>query len=164
MRINFLALDFDLTLLNFHTGGRPWNNSISEMGNRIRPMFLYLIPAAHAAGIKIAVVTFSPQVKTISRVLEHLFPDIAGQIPIRGHDRSWSVETGTCMDGKQPHMASAVEELYTIAPHIEITRKTTLLVDDDRNNIRHAFRNKVRAIWLDPSHPHRFFDDLKEMI
>lgn len=31
-----------------------------------------------------------------------------------------------------------------------ITRNTTLLVDDDANNIRIAFENKVRAVRFDP--------------
>lgn len=31
-----------------------------------------------------------------------------------------------------------------------ITRNTTLLVDDDANNIRIALENKVRAVRFDP--------------
>ena len=162
VKINFLALDFDLTILNFHTEGLPWQRSIQEMCQRIRPLFLMLIPRAHAAGIQVAVVTFSPQVKTISRVLEYVFPTIASSIPIRGHDRSWTCE-GCCMEGKQPHMASAVEEIYSFAPTLIITRKSTLLVDDDKNNVRVALKNGVRAIWFDPDRPNRFFDNMEKL-
>lgn len=162
LNINFLALDFDLTIISFHTGGRPWGGTIEEMSSFVRPMFRNLIPLVHEAGIQIAVVTFSPQVKTISQVLEHLFPNFASSIPIRGHDRSWAVEG--CLHGKQPHMASAIEEIYSLAPDFEITRNSTLLVDDDDNNIEVALDEGVRAVWLDPNHPDDFFDDVKQLM
>eukprot|EP00816_Leptocylindrus_hargravesii_P013177 CAMPEP_0196808782 /NCGR_PEP_ID=MMETSP1362-20130617/8778_1 /TAXON_ID=163516 /ORGANISM="Leptocylindrus danicus, Strain CCMP1856" /LENGTH=185 /DNA_ID=CAMNT_0042183247 /DNA_START=881 /DNA_END=1438 /DNA_ORIENTATION=- len=162
LNINFLALDFDLTIISFHTGGRPWGGTIEEMSSFVRPMFRHLIPLAHQAGIQIAVVTFSPQVKTISQVLEHLFPHFASSIPIRGHDRSWAVEG--CLHGKQPHMASAIEEIYSNVPDVEITRNSTLLVDDDDNNIDVALNEGVRAIWLDPNHADDFFDDVRQLM
>lgn len=164
LQISLLALDFDLTVLDFHTGGRPWQGTIPEMCQRIRPIFCSLIPLAYDAGIQIAIVTFSPQVKTISRVLENLFPNIASSIPIRGSDRSWSCEGLSCMEGKQPHMASAVEEVYANCPEVHITRKSTLLVDDDVNNVRVALNNGVRAIWFDPKRPNRLFDDIESLL
>eukprot|EP00560_Eucampia_antarctica_P000862 CAMPEP_0197834266 /NCGR_PEP_ID=MMETSP1437-20131217/21820_1 /TAXON_ID=49252 ORGANISM="Eucampia antarctica, Strain CCMP1452" /NCGR_SAMPLE_ID=MMETSP1437 /ASSEMBLY_ACC=CAM_ASM_001096 /LENGTH=69 /DNA_ID=CAMNT_0043438821 /DNA_START=370 /DNA_END=579 /DNA_ORIENTATION=- len=53
-------------------------------------------------------------------------------------------------EGKQSFMASAAEEFEAKYPKIEITRNTTLLVDDDSNNIRLALKNGVRGIWFDP--------------
>lgn len=47
--INFLALDFDLTVLDIHTGGR-WGGSPEELSTHIRPFFYYLIPMAIANG------------------------------------------------------------------------------------------------------------------
>lgn len=72
--INFLALDFDLTVLDIHTGtvcpvcrfrtgwgglmtglvwhvtGGRWTGTADELGEHIRPFFQYLIPDAVAAG------------------------------------------------------------------------------------------------------------------
>ncbi len=60
--INFLALDFDQTVIDIHTGGR-FTGSSSELASHVRPIFSSLVNAAHEAGIKIAIVTFSPQGK-----------------------------------------------------------------------------------------------------
>mmetsp|Transcript_30059 Transcript_30059/g.61201 ORF Transcript_30059/g.61201 Transcript_30059/m.61201 type:complete len:83 (-) Transcript_30059:75-323(-) len=69
-------------------------------------------------------------------------------------------------NGKQEHMASAAEELMsrpgfeadcgggTNDGVIEDVRKdTTLLIDDDPNNIRLCLRDGTRAIWFNPKEP-----------
>ena len=84
VNINFLALDFDLTIVDIHTGGR-WNGSIDELVSRIRPVFGHLIRAAHSAGLHIAIVTFSPQVAHITRVVEKAFPQVHEHIVVRIH-------------------------------------------------------------------------------
>ena len=88
------------------------------------------------------------------------------------------VQASGSRDGKQPHIASAVDELearpeedyanvtatartktkaktnsksahHWLAP---ITRKSTFLLDDESRSIRHTVlsTNGVRAIWFDP--------------
>ncbi|CAM9341277.1 unnamed protein product [Heterosigma akashiwo] len=133
--LNFLALDFDLTVLDVHTGGR-WLGRAADLTPHIRPLFRHLIPAALDAGLKTAIVTFSPQVHMISAVLEEAFPGKGGQITIRGEDGSWEYEGAGSTAGKQAHMASAVEELVARAgPDAPtITRATTVLVGGDLNN------------------------------
>ena len=116
------------------------------------------------SGIKVAIVTFSPQVSHILDVLETTFPDISGSIPIRGDDRSWSYEGSGSKRGKQSHMASAAEELLTIHSNIDITRNTTLLIDDDTDNIEIALNEGVRAIWFNPTNPIRLLQDLKTLV
>ena len=64
------------------------------------------------------------------------------------------------MDGKQPHMASAVEELMTNNPNVKITKSTTLLIDDDAKNIRFALADGTRAIWFNPQKPNKLFSDI----
>lgn len=49
VQVNFLALDFDLTILDIHTSGR-WPGTPEQLTQRIRPFFQALIPAAVAAG------------------------------------------------------------------------------------------------------------------
>lgn len=62
--INFLAIDFDDTLVAYHTLGR-WTGSSSELATKLRPFFKILLPLAHANGILMAIVTFSPQTDII---------------------------------------------------------------------------------------------------
>jgi hypothetical protein len=190
IKVNFLALDFDQTILSCHTGGR-WEGSVDELLEYVRPVFIQLIPAAQAAGIEVAVVTFTHQIHLVRAVLDSIMlsalTDIgngdnnndtfnatatttaaananntqtpSGRIPIRGNDRSWSYKGKGSRSGKQPHMASAVEELeYRFG--VEITKATTLLIDDDAKNIRTALQHGVRALWLNPEKPHRLLPEL----
>ena len=48
-KVNFLALDFDLTILDVHTSGR-WPGTPEQLAQRIRPFFQTLIPVAIAQG------------------------------------------------------------------------------------------------------------------
>jgi hypothetical protein len=53
--------------------------------------------------------------------------------------------------GKQPFMASAVEEILQKGScNVDIQRCTTLLIDDDPDNIRIALNDGVRGILFNP--------------
>ena len=173
LEINFLALDFDQTILDIHTGG-VYRGTVEELYSHVRPVFVQLIQAAQDANIEVAIVTFSGQTKIIRGVLDWIMAgehitNIPGstnnnhfssrRIPIRGGDRSWSYQGKGSMDGKQPHMASAVEELEHRF-NVDITKKSTLLIDDDGRNIRHALREGVRAVWFNPKKPHRLLPEI----
>jgi len=161
LKINFLALDFDQTILDIHTGGK-WRGSAQELAEHVRPMFYHLIKAAHDANVKVAVVTFSSQVEQISHILELYFPEFSTEIIIRGRDKSWSYEGNGMKLGKQPFMASAVEEFETIG-NVEISRNSTLLVDDDPQNIKLALKDGVRAILFLPHKSLNFFKDVERI-
>jgi hypothetical protein len=162
--INFLALDFDQTILDTHTGGR-WRESLEELLPHVRPVFVQLMQAAVEHDIQVAIVTFSVQSKLVLGVLEHTVGmPAAHQIPIRGGDRSWRYEGEGSLDGKQAHMASAVEELETRNQGVQITKSSTLLIDDDRKNIRVALRDSTRAIWFNPSKPHMLLQDIMRLV
>ena len=147
-KVNFLAIDFDQTMVDIHTGGR-WPGKAIDLASRLRPSFLKLIPMAIEADFYVAVVTFSPQTRMIADVLHYAFPNYMDRICIRGSDGTWRYEGGGSLDGKQAHMASAVEELRHRF-QADISRASTLLIDDDANNIRTALSEGVRAVWLDP--------------
>lgn len=151
--INFLALDFDLTLISEHTGGH-WRGTVPDLALKVRPFFRILVPMVIENGIAVSIVTFSGQIQIISAVLQSEFPAVASRIVIRGADKSWEYRGSGSREGKQAHMASAAEELIA-ATGLTITRNSTLLVDDDANNIRIALANKVRAIRFFPDTPRR---------
>ena len=66
-------------------------------------------------------------------------------------------------DGKQAFMASAVEELMTKNSDLNITKNTTLLVDDDANNIKLALEDNVRAILFNPRKSNNLISDILKM-
>ena len=70
--IRMVALDFDMTLISIHTNGK-WNRSASELSQHIRPVFRSLVPALLTNGIVISIVTFSPQVDLVERVVNLAF-------------------------------------------------------------------------------------------
>lgn len=85
----------------------------------------------------------------IGETLKIQFPDTHAQLVIRGNDNSWQYVGLGSTAGKQAHMASAAHELA--AKHgVDITRKSTLLIDDDVNNIRAALKNKTPAVLFRP--------------
>ena len=161
--INFLAIDFDKTLVDYHTQGK-WTQSAEILGTKVRPFFKMLVPMAISNGVHVAIVTKSPQTKLIQAVLDNQFPDYSSYIPVRGHpslgDFVWEYQGGGSRAGKQTHMASAAEELnqlhYSSRRGVGrdndtiITRKTTLLIDDDYSNITGALNSQVRALFWIP--------------
>ena len=93
-------------------------------------------------GLMIAVVTFSIQVQLISQLLKMAFPDFSEEITIRGEDKSWEYKGKGPKCGKQHHMASAAEEVGK-RTGVEISRSSTILIDDDGKNIEFALENKT---------------------
>jgi hypothetical protein len=164
VKINFLAIDFDQTMIDIHTGGR-WKGTIPELTKHMRPLFLHLVPQATQRNIRIAIVTFSSQTKFIREVLDCAFPTISELIPIRGSDGTWKYVGNGKKGGKQNRMASAAEELMA-KPALgvsDITKNTTLLIDDDPNNICISLKDGTRAVWLNPLHPNRLLDDILQL-
>lgn len=163
--VSFLALDFDQTILDIHTGG-AWKGTIEELFPHVRPVFAQLIQAASDdPDMQLAVCTFSVQTRVVRGVLDHIVGIQAShQIPIRGGDRSWQYQGGGSMAGKQPHMASAVEELEHLNTDIKISKQTTVLIDDDPKNIRYAFGDGTRAIWFNPKKPHHLLQNIMRLV
>lgn len=66
--------------------------------------------------------------------------------------------------GKQSHIASAVEEICDRDASIIITKDSTVLIDDDANNIKIALGEGVRAIWLNPKNSSQLIPDILNLI
>ena len=161
--INMLAVDFDQTMIDIHTGGR-WTGTSEELCSHVRPVFNSLVPLAMQHGIHVAIVTFSPQTRVIANVLKTAFTEaLASKIPIRGNDGKWEYKGGGSQDGKQAHIATVAMELSS-KHNIDITRDTTLLIDDDRTNIEVALRERVRAVWFNPQQPEDFVNNSLQLL
>ena len=67
--INFLALDFDQTILDVHTGGR-WRESLEDLFPHVRPVFAQLIQAAvEDPEVHVGIVTFTAQTNIVRIVV-----------------------------------------------------------------------------------------------
>jgi len=162
--VNVLALDFDETLISMHTNGN-WHQGLEKLTPHVRPEFKDLILAALARNVHVAIVTLSCQPALVRQVLESFVgAEQAAKIPVRGGDcKNWSHKGSGSQSGKQGHIASALEELQQSCTTQTITKKTTLLIDDDVRNIRIALKVGVRGIWFDPSKPQNLLHDLANM-
>lgn len=58
-------------------------------------------------------------------------------------------------EGKQKFLASAAEQFQRLHG-VEITRNTTLLIDDDHRNIQIALDKGVRALLFLPEEPEKY--------
>lgn len=145
--INFVALDFDNTFISVHTDNREYPMDYLE--NKVRPFFRIFVPRALEAGICIGIVTFSRRTDMISELLYRIFPEVHHKIVIRGDDGRWQYGgISGCKGGKQRHMASAAAYLRKLN-NVSITRQSTLLIDDDVENVCYALRENVCAILCD---------------
>lgn len=163
LNINLLAVDFDQTMIDIHTYGR-WSGPASELLEHVRPQFHQLLNACMNNDIRVAIVTFSQQPKMITQILENVVGiENAARIPVRGSDRSWTYNGSGSRDGKQAYIASAVEELEQLGD-VRISKQTTVLIDDDRKNIRIALKDGVRAVWFNPDKPHHLLKDLQRLV
>lgn len=153
-----------MTLISEHTSGK-WEGSPNDLAFKVRPFFLVFIPLCLANSIRVAIVTFSPQVKLITDLLHQVFGDQAELIPVRGEDCSWGYRGGGCCEGKQKHIASAAEELVVsnALSGLKITRASTLLIDDDLKNVFVALDAGTRAVLCDPANIRKMTEDLLVM-
>ena len=137
--IQLLALDFDLTVIDLHTGGR-WKGTPEELSKHLRPEIQCLLNSAFNQKIDTAIVTFSTQIDLIGNVTGQIFP---GQhIPVHG----WY----TANDGKQAHLAKAINDINAANGNKNISNDTTILIDDDKRNIKIARKDGYLTVRYDP--------------
>ncbi|GKY91936.1 hypothetical protein MPSEU_000165200 [Mayamaea pseudoterrestris] len=188
--INLVAIDFDCTIVDIHTHG-TWTKSVAELVEHVRSEFRLLLQACCEHDIQVAIVTFSGQTKLVQSVVETVvgFDYFASHVVVRGRDRSWTYQGNGMHQGKQHFIASAVEELehklqaqrrrrLLLAANGEtshgsdqdnasirrIHKNTTVLIDDDTNNIKCALMDGTRAVWLNPKKPHHILKDLARLV
>ena len=137
--IRLLALDFDLTVIDRHTGGR-WKGTAEELAEHVRPDVQCLLNSAFNRQIDAAIVTFSEQIGLISNVTRQFFP---GQyIPVHG----WY----TSSEGKQGHLLRAIRDINKSHGNTYVSNGTTILIDDDKRNIKKARKDGYGTIQYDP--------------
>ncbi|KAL3939913.1 MAG: hypothetical protein SGBAC_005443 [Bacillariaceae sp.] len=160
--IQLLAFDFDQTIIDIHTGGN-WDGSAEELIPHIRPIMYQLIQAAVAtkttvadgSSMEVAIVTFSGQTDLIENVMDHIVggaPGAKRNIPVYGAYCCSQYHGPGSTDGKQAHISRTIQELSRVAG-TKFQKSTTVLIDDDRNNVKYAELDSTRAVWFHPEEP-----------
>jgi hypothetical protein len=154
VKIKLIALDFDLTIVDIHTGG-VWNRTALELVSHVRPEMQCLIQLSLAKGIQIAVASFSVQEQIIRDVIRDAIPP-ARDIVIRGGKNLSEPR------GKRDQLAQVLHDIHSGASGGDksILPATTILIDDDKNNVRRAKEDGYRSLWFDPHNTQGFFDSI----
>lgn len=150
--VKLLALDFDQTIVDVHTGG-TWKNDANSLSQHLRPEMVCLIQQSLENGIYFAVTSFSQQVDLIREVV---MDGVVAQAKLKDHPTTISIQGGSNYSdpkGKRLQLANAISEIKKQHRHSGIKAKKTLLIDDDKNNILLARRDGYQSLWLDPEHP-----------
>lgn len=87
-------------------------------------------------------VDLSDQVEEVQQFLFHLI--------IQSYYDEDMIESG---EGKQRYMACAVYDITSANRNVQICRSTSLLIDDDLENVEKALKDHVRALYFDPDNP-----------
>ena len=163
-QIRLVALDFDMTLVDIHTGGQ-WRGSASALQSHVRQEMTCLIRACHQYGIYVAIATFSTQIDLLRSVVQNSLgsppQSYAGDsnssassnmvIPVYGgNDR-----VAPYWHGKQSQLVLARQYFDNLRKNGEtalLSPSEIVLVDDDERNIAIAQKDGYRTIWYDPEH------------
>jgi len=156
--VKLLTIDFDLTLVSMHTGGRWWG-SAETLARSVRPVFKTIIPLCHMAGIEVSIVTMSQQTRLIANVLRSSLQCDTTNIRIRGGEKKRLVTESGDVDAaeshgcrKQKHISSILEARLQCGES-ELLPHQILLIDDDSMNVQEALDHEMRAILFNPDAP-----------
>lgn len=152
--VRLICIDFDMTLIDTHTGG-SWDGTAAQLATHARPMVLALIEEAVAADISVSIVTFSTQATLLYNVLSIVLPrEVVGELILRTADPTapWSPVHGipTRASGKLHHVASSWEAAG-LGDAQRCEWSSVMLVDDDKTNVDRAAEWGARTAWFMPS-------------
>ena len=123
-------LDFDETIIDIHTYNN-WKLSHQKLIEHIRPVFITLINLWIRSGDKVAIATFSKQVKLIKKVLNQVFNGhkfvVCGGMPDK------------FSDGKNEHIKKICKKL-------KMEKNQVLYIDNDIINVNLALKENIRSI------------------
>lgn len=146
--IKLVAVDFDQTIINIHTGG-VWQFTSKSLVSRVRPSFKQFFAAAlSGSDLYVAIVTQSPQISLIREVIEQALPECdTSRIHYRGADGGWNEMEGISKEGKQQHIESVIQQIEK-EHRVKIKSKEVILLDDDETNISVAKSCKMKTLLV----------------
>jgi hypothetical protein len=168
-KILLVAMDFDETILDIHTGGR-WKQDPSLLVPHVRPSFQCFINhlLQQQPPLFIAITTFSNQKELIRQVLGKslMMDDSTNQDSKTKKNDSYDYSTIPIFGGDdwvKGHSKGKQSQLLLAMQHYnarknsqteEITPSNTLLIDDDANNIKVARKDGYQTLLYLPTRVH----------
>ncbi|KAH9525552.1 hypothetical protein Btru_001683 [Bulinus truncatus] len=180
--IKLLALDFDKTIIDIHSGG-TWSESVDKLIPHVRPCMRDLMESAVHRGIFVAIVTYHRQGWLIKDLLHKVLPrKVASKIYVQGNTadfmlRQRSLSTGSAdsssammarytlpeLNGKQAHIAAVLEEIQK-DHKVTLKNEEVILMDDDINNVRIASSNGHYAFQVQQNVDYPSFESFETML
>ncbi|XP_052801924.1 uncharacterized protein LOC128232424 [Mya arenaria] len=137
--IQLVAVDFDQTLISFHSGGM-WKDDVGKLVAKVRPAIRDLIQTSLDRDINVCIVTYFMQPWVIKDLLQRIFRrSDAEKILVQANTASFREKHNNEFLGKEAHIASILTELYKKA-HLKIRPEQVILFDDDKDNTDTAVR------------------------
>ncbi|XP_052228415.1 uncharacterized protein LOC127842749 [Dreissena polymorpha] len=160
--IKLVAVDFDQTLINFHSGG-VWKDSVDKLVPSVRQCIRDLIQTCLDRDINVCIVTFFMQSWVIKELLQKLFRRNADRILVQANTASFREKHSNEFLGKEAHIASILTELYK-KEHLKIRPEQVILFDDDRENTDTALKFGHMAFMVQDDVCEEHFEDFARML
>ncbi|CAL1527901.1 unnamed protein product [Lymnaea stagnalis] len=190
--IKLLALDFDKTIIDIHSGGM-WNEGVDKLASHVRPCMRDLMEVASHKGLFVAIVTFHRQEWIIKEVLLKVLPKkVAKKIYIQANtidfmqkQRTSSVGTSEpCnaavstsatspstvvrvfmpeLNGKQAHIEAVIAAIHRDY-NVTLKKNEIILMDDDINNVRIASCHGHYAFQVQQNVDYNSFESFETML
>ena len=163
-------MDFDLTIVDIHTGGR-WRGPAKELATEhIRPEMKCLINTSIDTDglLKPAIASFSAQPHLIQEVISIALPKAKNMTIVGGRNRSER-------DGKSTQLQAITlaynnnndqsnQNTTTITNNSRLlSAANMILIDDDKSNVKTAKEGGYYAIWFDLKNPKDLFGDILQL-
>lgn len=173
--IKLLALSFDLTFINIHTGG-SYHEGIDQLATHVRNCMRDLVETAVNYNMYVSIVTFNRQPTVIKNLLFKILPKkVASQVYIQAntpefvmnqnilaaHQGAAKTKDISEIRGKEDHIDAVVDEIYQRhRDHIEPGQ--IILMDTYEDTIRIAKASGHYAFEILENIDYTSFFDFKE--
>lgn len=155
-----VALDFDLTIIDLHTGGN-WEGDATTLVSHVRPQVQCLMQQVKKLGLHVAVASFSAQEELLRETIRLAMSDSDGTSMIVVGGRNSSEKTGKRRQLEKVLDAMASKNAPQSTDRSPV-KANTLLIDDDPGNIRMARKDGYLSFWFDPDHADSFLSSILE--
>ena len=172
MNIKVIALDFDRTIIDIHTGG-DWNSTYQDLVPHVRSEMKCLMDQSLSKGIHVAVASFSIQEDLIKQVIAEVIPLSSSSsssfpsssLPSSKVPTTVIVRGGENIsepDGKKKQLMQILHDISNGGEQrdAKVLAMSTILIDDDKHNIRRAVEDGYHALWFDPDHVDGFWNSI----
>ncbi|XP_045171261.2 uncharacterized protein LOC123533612 [Mercenaria mercenaria] len=157
--IQLVAIDFDQTLITFHSGG-VWKDSVDKLVPAVRPCIRDLMQTCLDRDLNVCIVTYFMQPWVIRELMQKLFRrSDAERILVQANTAAFREKHNHEFLGKEAHIAAILTELYNKDHHLKIRPEEVILFDDDQDNTDIALKFGHKAFLVTDDVSEKLFED-----